>query len=441
MSDAPVLDRNLFKIFADNPALMAVTSMPERKYVEINKAFTAKLGYTSHDIIGKTVFETDLMPAADIDAMIEAVGQAGGISSRELRVKAKDGSLHTLLFSGNILEEGGNKFFLMVSVDITGRRSRLTRGGTGSGIAGEKNSRAELERLFSLSLDLLCIADRDGNLLKTNPAWTEILGYAAAELASRKYRHFVHPGDLDATLRAMERLAAGEQTLSFVNRCRAKDGAYRHIEWRARPYGKLIYAAGRDITERIASEERIREIALRDPLTNAYNRKYIFEQLEIILAEYKRTGRVFSVALLDIDFFRNINDQHGHQAGDFILTEFAALLRSNLRPYDLLGRYGGEEFIVISPNAWTEQARSIIKRILDKVRNSCFVYNGTPLGFTFSAGIADCFECGPDTLSAGKTIEMIIEKADSRLYKAKRTGRDKIVPWRVTVGRLHTAGH
>lgn len=118
---------------------------------------------------------------------------------------------------------------------------------------------SELERFFSLALDLLCIADVHGNFLKVNKAWEEILGYSISELETMKFLDFVHPEDLSATLETLQMLESQEQVLNFVNRYRCKDGSYRYIEWRSQPYGDKIYAAARDITERILAEERLKE--------------------------------------------------------------------------------------------------------------------------------------------------------------------------------------
>jgi diguanylate cyclase (GGDEF)-like protein/hemerythrin-like metal-binding protein/PAS domain S-box-containing protein len=115
----------------------------------------------------------------------------------------------------------------------------------------------ELERFFSVNLDLLCIADTEGNFLKVNKAWERILGYSTHELESRKFLEFVHPEDLDKTLETMAKLGKQDEVLNFVNRYRCKDGTYRNIEWRSHPYGNLIYAAARDITKRIEDERSI----------------------------------------------------------------------------------------------------------------------------------------------------------------------------------------
>lgn len=335
----------------------------------------------------------------------------------ESRLKHKNGECVWVLDRGKVVER-----------DEEGNPVRMF--GTHTDISMQKKaeielreSHAVLERFFSVNLDLLCIADTDGNFIKTNKAWTDILGYSVEDLNNRKFLDFVHPDDLDATLQAMSKLEAQEQVLNFVNRYRRSDGTFRYIEWRSHPYGQLIFAAARDITERVEYEEKIREISIRDPLTDIYNRRYIFERLEGVISEYSRNGKVFSVSILDIDFFKKINDEHGHLAGDFILKEFAKIISGNLRTYDLFGRYGGEEFIIVSLNSVREQTCATVERILKVVRDRIFYYNNTGISFTFSAGISDSLEYDRNTLSS----EKIIEVADSRLYRAKESGRNRIV--------------
>ncbi len=125
-------------------------------------------------------------------------------------------------------------------------------------ITKEREHSEQLDRFFSVNLDLLCIADTSGHFIKVNREWEAILGYSAQELEERTFLEFVHPNDLQGTLAAMAELSGQKPVLQFVNRYRCKDGSYRHIEWRSHPHGSLIYAAARDVTERIRMEEELR---------------------------------------------------------------------------------------------------------------------------------------------------------------------------------------
>jgi len=127
-------------------------------------------------------------------------------------------------------------------------------------ITSEKKKNMELEGFFNVNLDLLCIADTEGNFIKLNREWGSVLGYCVEDLQKRKFLDFVHPQDLPATLEAISKLSAQEQVLNFVNRYRCKNGSYKFIEWRSHPHGNLIYAAARDITDKKAAEAELRNI-------------------------------------------------------------------------------------------------------------------------------------------------------------------------------------
>jgi len=122
-----------------------------------------------------------------------------------------------------------------------------------------RNTTEELDRFFSVALDLLCIANADGYFLRLNPVWETTLGRSLDELKSHRFLDFVHPEDLDSTLEAISALSEQQEVLNFVNRYRHQDGSYRWIEWRSILVGNLIYAAARDITERKQAEDALRE--------------------------------------------------------------------------------------------------------------------------------------------------------------------------------------
>lgn len=117
----------------------------------------------------------------------------------------------------------------------------------------------ELDRYFTVGLDLFCIADLDGHFRRLNPQWEKVLGYSLADLEGRRFLELVHPDDQATTVATLRRLADQKSVLNHVNRYRCKDGSYRWIEWRSQPAGSLVYAAARDITERTRSEEALRE--------------------------------------------------------------------------------------------------------------------------------------------------------------------------------------
>ena len=160
-----------------------------------------------------------------------------------------------------------------------------------------------------------------------------------------------------------------------------------------------------------------------DHLTGLHNRVTITELIALQLAEAKRTEAQFFVALLDLDHFKQVNDTHGHSAGDMVLSKAAERLKSVLREYDVLGRYGGEEFIV-SASEHIEGCEARLLRLKHKIAGEAFYYKNRAIDLTISMGV--CF-IDFKHYKAPLSPETLIEWADQALYQAKSQGRDQIV--------------
>jgi diguanylate cyclase (GGDEF)-like protein len=154
--------------------------------------------------------------------------------------------------------------------------------------------------------------------------------------------------------------------------------------------------------------DRLREVAQQDPLTGLPNRRAWNAALPSALERAARDGTPLTLAVLDLDLFKNFNDAHGHQAGDRLLKEAAAVWVANLRAVDLMARYGGEEFVALLPGASAAEA----VELLDRLRPL------TPAGCTFSAGVA--------TWDGAESADELVARADRALYRAKDAGRDRV---------------
>lgn len=162
-----------------------------------------------------------------------------------------------------------------------------------------------------------------------------------------------------------------------------------------------------------------RELATRDALTGLLNRRAMMERLGEESARHRRAASVLSVAMIDIDWFKRINDNHGHQVGDTVLRRFAELMRAEFRTVDALARWGGEEFLLLMPGSRTGAAAAAVERLRRRVNAADFATLAEGLAVTFSAGLAEC--------APGEPNESVIERADRALYQAKQGGRDRIV--------------
>jgi len=169
------------------------------------------------------------------------------------------------------------------------------------------------------------------------------------------------------------------------------------------------------------AERSLREDAIRDPLTRLFNRRMLNLTVERELSRAKRAGTPVGVILLDIDHFKRLNDNFGHQAGDMVLRRIAEQLRLRLRKADMACRYGGEEFVLVMPEVSGLYARERMEELRLRVKSLRLAYNGTGLGtVTLSLGIAVYPE-------HGKTPEALLRAADAAMYKAKAAGRDRVV--------------
>ncbi len=283
------------KIFRNNPALMALCNIDDKKFIDVNTSFINKLGYTYSQIIGKTSSELKLFPnLLEHQKTTKELSQKGIIKNIEQKVRCKDGSILHGLFSGEIIESQGKKFFLTVMIDVT---------------------------------------------------------------------------------------------------------------------------------EKKLMEQKFIELSRRDSLTNIFNRRYMFKLLENNLEKYKKEKHNFSITIIDIDFFKEINDNYGHVTGDYTLIELTKLISNNLTKNQVLGRYGGEEFIIISINELKDYTAKKINSILNLINKTKFIIKNTEIKLSFSAGISDTQHHDINNI----TVEKLINISDKRLYIAKKTGRNKVI--------------
>ncbi len=186
---------------------------------------------------------------------------------------------------------------------------------------------------------------------------------------------------------------------------------------------KCYSIVARDITERKRIEAQLAQLANHDTLTNLYNRRRLEESLEQALLESRRYGTHGALMLLDLDQFKDVNDSLGHPAGDEMLRWMAAILRDRMRKSDVIGRLGGDEFAVLLPHTDPADALKVAHEVLESVRNSGLVIQGTPLSITASAGIA-LFP------AHGSILEELLSRADIALYEAKGNGRNRVEVYR-----------
>lgn len=176
-----------------------------------------------------------------------------------------------------------------------------------------------------------------------------------------------------------------------------------------------------DLHKKLNKIEKMNKLVVTDELTQCYNRRYINEKLPVDMENAKKESEELSIALIDVDYFKNINDKYGHLVGDLILKELINIIQSNIRStVDWIARYGGEEFLIVFNGTPKELAYKLSRKIKMLVEKNIFKYEDININITISIGIAALGE-------EVKNVEELIGYADKNLYKAKENGRNLIV--------------
>jgi len=285
---------------------------------------------------------------------------------------------------------------------------------------------AESARHFDLSLDMISTVGFDGRFKRVNPAFERALGYRPEELVGRRFIDFVHPDDRERTEAEAASLADGDRTVQFQNRYFAKDGGVHWMEWTSIPLPEegLIYGVARDITERKELEQELERLSHHDSLTGLFNRRRFEEELRRQLAYTRRYGKGGALLMLDLDRFKQINDELGHAAGDRALCHVAELLRDNLRASDTVARdvdptvarLGGDEFVALLPEVDEAGAAAAGERLARALSETALRIDGREVELRVSIGVATFDEHG----RPGE--QDLLAAADRAMYVAKAGG-------------------
>ena len=225
------------------------------------------------------------------------------------------------------------------------------------------NGEARIARLFEMTSDLLATISLDGRFTLLNPAWEQLLGWTREELQAGPIETFMHPDDVERTLALMSAGAReSTQMENFTNRYRHRDGSWRWLLWSARRDGDSWYAAVRDVTDRLWLERQ----ALHDPLTKLPNRLLLMDRACQALARLHRSDGAVALLFVDLDKFKAVNDNLGHDVGDRLLVGIAERLAELMRDSDTVARLGGDEFVILAEDIESDaEAVALAGRVLD----------------------------------------------------------------------------
>ncbi len=270
---------------------------------------------------------------------------------------------------------------------------------------------------FEQNRDGIVMLREDGSVYCANNRFASMLGYTTDEVER------LHLWEWDCQYERsvlMEMLKSVKPCGDFFEtRHRRKDGSEFTVEvtTNAAYYhgAKLIFCNCRDITERKRDQERIRRLATTDALTGIANRGEFSRRLATEMQRARRFGRPMAVVMYDLDHFKRVNDTYGHQVGDEVLKMTANLINATIRQVDIHARWGGEEFMVLLPEADLAEGLASAERLRQAIERHRFDHRGP---VTASFGVA--------ALGPRDTIGALLKRADDALYQAKHAGRNRV---------------
>ncbi len=255
-----------------------------------------------------------------------------------------------------------------------------------------------------------------------NKTWLDFTGRTLEQEYGFGWVEGVHPEDLDRCVKLYMDSFKEQKKFEMDYRLKRHDNEFRWINDRGIPFynkqGEFIGFIGScmDVTEKVEGQ-RLREMAQKDSLCNIYNRQYSNQLLIKELKQAQEHNGSFCLLMLDIDDFKSINDRYGHVSGDTVLIAVADALRKELRAFDILGRYGGDEFIIGLVRTEFEEALRVAKRI-------CNAVAGLDIIVTDSQNVKVSVSVGVKSLESEYSLDELIKNADKKLYEAKKEGKN-----------------
>ncbi|MBU3005757.1 sensor domain-containing diguanylate cyclase [Paraglaciecola arctica] len=288
---------------------------------------------------------------------------------------------------------------------------------------------------LSVSQDGYAIFSADDKLIGCNQAYADFMCMDLKSIVEQSFSQllltahekqqgpYIETQDIDLWLaKAQSKRRSQEFRLFEVDHT---DGSWYLISEQTLPSGELLLhaksiSAQKSIEQKLSAHiHKLTDLALTDELTQIANRRSFIANVKSEISLYKRNHHAFTFCILDIDYFKKVNDQFGHQVGDKVLSQLCKLVSNTLREYDLFGRIGGEEFGILLRDTKTTEAYDIMDRLRKKVMNSTFNTATTPVKITLSIGLVESW--------LGCTFERLYNQSDMGLYRGKNNGRNQVV--------------
>ena len=385
---------------------------PGPEIIYANPAFQAMSGYTFDELHGRSprLLQGSETNRNMLDHLRKTLAAGEPFSAKTVNYR-KDGSPYDVEWSISPVRgpDGGITHFVSVQRDIT----EQTR---------ERKRREMLVNALDETSDQVVITDQKARILDVNKSFERQTGFSREEVRGKNPR-ILQSGMHDRAFyqRMWSTLGDGEIfRATFVDR--RKDGRLVHLEETITPVRDMsgeisgYVSIGKDVSDRVETENELLRLATTDMLTGLTNRMQFEKVFREEIERSRRYEHPLSLIMIDIDHFKVINDQYGHDTGDEVLTRFARRLGENVRSSDTLARWGGEEFMLLIPETDDAQACIMANKLRRVIRETEFPDVGR---VTCSLGVT--------RVEPGQTPQQAIQQADQRLYRAKELGRDRIV--------------
>lgn len=421
-------ERRFALTFERAPIGMALVAV-DRRILRVNAALCRILGRSEDALLARTV--RDITHPADIDADEAHMRRLLDGEVDEYRVQKRylrgDGSTVACQLDVTLVRDvdGAPDHMIAQVQDITEHREvieALERAAAADRRAHEQArlDNARLEAFLERSADVIIVSDGEGLITYASPG-ADLLFGSPMRVGRTLPDGIVHPDDRSEVLASYRQLLSSPgATVRSVQRIRHGDG-WRHLEVVAtnrladEAVGGIV-ANVRDITERAAAAARLEWQAYHDGLTGLANRVFLMRRMETMIEAARERGERVAVLFLDLDRFKLVNDERGHDAGDQLLVETARRLTRSVRGTDEVARLGGDEFVVVTGGGADDDVRSLADRIRDSLSMPVAI-GGAMVAVSTSIGVA---------YDSGQSPDRLLRDADAALRRAKERGKNRI---------------